>query len=371
MKNQVDIKVYEKYMKKCLCLAKKSEGHVSPNPLVGAVVLDKNGQLCGWGRHEQYGEAHAEVNALNMAKDNAEGGTVVVNLEPCSHYGKTPPCADLIIEKGIKTVVAGILDPNPIVAGKGLKKLQDAGVNVITGVLENECRELNEVFFKNKEQNKPFIAVKSAVTLDGKIATKTGSSKWITSEVSRKSVQKLRNKYDAILTGSNTVIIDNPSLTVRCKGGRSPIRVVVDSKLKTPPDSKVYEGDGIPVFIAVAEKTDKAVLKKYPKNVKFVFCPIKSGKIDLVYLCNKLYDEGICSILVEAGGDLCGQFIKDKLVDKIYLYIAPKATGDKNALQWISGFDINNINDACTFDVKRVKLFKPDILLELCPKMKD
>lgn len=368
MNKKKDIKTYEKYMKKCISLAKKSEGFVSPNPLVGAVVLDKNGEICGWGRHEHYGEAHAEVNALNMAGEKAKGGTIIVSLEPCSHYGKTPPCADLIIKKGLKTVVAGILDPNPIVSGNGLKKLQDAGLTVISGVLEEKCRELNEIFFKNKKTNRPFIAIKSAITLDGKIATKTGSSKWITAEKARNSVQRLRNKYDAILTGSNTVLVDNPSLTVRLKNGRSPARIVIDSKLKTPEDAKIYNDDGVRVFIAVDENTDRTLLEKYPKNVEFIFCPLHSGKIYLPYLTQKLFEKGIYSIIIEAGGELCGQFMKDKLVDKIYLYVAPKATGDINAKQWLSGFDVNNINDACEFDVKRVELLKPDILFELYPK---
>ena len=369
MKKQNDIKIYEKYMKKCISLAKKSEGNVSPNPLVGAVVLDKNGEICALGRHEKYGQAHAEVNALKMAGDKAKDGTIIVNLEPCSHYGKTPPCADLIISKGIKRVVAGTVDPNPIVAGSGIKKLQNAGIEVITGVLEDNCKKLNEIFFKNKEKNQPFIAIKSAVTLDGKIATKTKSSKWITSEKARNSVQKLRNKYDAILTGSNTVLLDNPSLTVRMKNGRSPVRIIIDSKLKTPPDAKVYNDDGVRVFIAASENINKTLTEKYPTNVEFIFCPLKSGKIDLCSLTEKLFEKGIYSILIEAGGDLCGQFIKDKLVDKIYLYTAPKAIGDKNALQWISGFDINNINEACEFEIMHVQLLLPDILLELCPKM--
>lgn len=361
-------KIYEKYMKKCISLAKKSEGFVSPNPLVGAVVLDKNGNLCGTGRHKRVGEAHAEVNALKKAGEKAEGGTIIVNLEPCSHYGKTPPCADLIIEKGIKTVVAGILDPNPIVSGNGVKKLKAAGINVITGVLENDCRELNEIFFKNKTENKPFIAIKSAVTLDGKIATKTGSSKWITSEKSRLSVQKLRNKYDAILTGSNTIITDNPSLTARIKNGRNPVRVIIDSCLKTPPAAKAYTDDGVKVFIAVSEFINPALKNKYPNNIEFIHCPLKNNKIDLNYLTGRLFEKGIYSILIEAGGDLCGQFIKDRLIDKVYLYTAPKATGDIYAKQWISGFALNNINDACQFDIKHVKFINPDILCELYPK---
>lgn len=360
---------YKKYMKKCLLLARSAEGRVSPNPLVGAVVLDKEGDICGWGCHERYGKAHAEVNALRMAGDRSIGGTIIVSLEPCSHYGKTPPCADLIIEKGIKRVVIGVKDPNPIVSGEGIRKLKQAGIDVILGVLEEECRDLNEIFFKNKEKNMPFLAIKSAITLDGKIATKNGSSKWITSTKARYSVQKLRNRYDAILTGANTVNIDNPSLTCRVKNGRSPIRVIIDSNLRTDPDSKVYNDDGIRVIVAVAENISKELMTKYPENVEFVSCPLKYGKIDLVFFIKRLFEMRICSILVEAGGALCGQLVKDNLVDKIYLYLAPKITGDKEAIQWISGFDLNNINDACGFVIKRVKCMMPDVLFELCPKL--
>lgn len=370
MKDLANTNLYKKYMKKCIALAKKSEGHVSPNPLVGALVFDRDGELCGWGRHEFFGEAHAEVNALKMAGNRAKGGTLVVNLEPCSHYGKTPPCADLIIKNGIVRVVSGMCDPNPVVSGNGFKKLKDAGIDVITGVLEDECRELNEIFCKNQEQKGIFVAIKSAITMDGKIATKIGSSKWITSEKARFSVQRLRNKYDAILTGANTVQIDNPSLTTHMRNGRNPIRVVIDSMLKTSPTSKVYIDNGVEVYIAVSENIERSLCKKYGNNVKFVFCPQnpENGKIDLKYLMSELYKRNIYSILVEAGGLLCGQLIKDKLVDKIYLYQAPKFIGDPDAISWISGFCVNNINDACKFSLRRVKLLKPDVLLEVYPE---
>ena len=359
-------KLYEKYMKKCITLAKKGEGRVSPNPLVGAVILDKNGNIIGQGWHQKYGEAHAEVNAFKDALSkghDVKNGTIIVNLEPCSHYGKTPPCADLIIKKGIKKVVIGCIDPNPKVDGGGIKKLKEAGIEVITGILEKDCKKLNEVFFKNQLQQCPFIVIKTATTLDGKIATKTGSSKWITSDKSRNLVQRLRNKYDAILTGSGTVISDNPSLTCRMKNGKNPIRIIIDSTLKTPPDAKVYQNDGTRVIIACADNIEP---KNYGENVEFIMCPLEktTSKIDLKYLIIKLYEKGIKSILIEAGGILNGAFIKNNLADKLYHFVAPKITGDNNSMSFVNGFDTTDINKSIKLTITDVKHVIPDIMIE-------
>lgn len=355
---------YEKHIKRCIELAKKGEGSVSPNPLVGAVVLDKNGNIAGEGWHAKYGEAHAEVNAFKDAEEkniDVTGGTIFVSLEPCSHYGKTPPCADLIIKKGIKKAVIGCKDPHPKVNGGGIKKLKDAGIEVITGVLEKECTTLNEIFFKNLSHNRPFIAIKTAATLDGKIATKTGSSKWITSEKAREHVQKLRNKYDAILTGSGTVIADNPSLTCRMNQGRNPIRVVIDSMLKTPIDCKVYKNDGTKVYLACAQDTPDKV---YGDNVELIRCPLFNGKVDLEFLTAQLFEKGIRSILIEAGGMLNGAFIKAGLADKLYQFIAPKILGDVEAKGFVEGFDVSDINDGLKLEIVSVQSFAPDILVE-------
>lgn len=354
-------KIYEKYMRQCIRLARKSEGQVSPNPLVGAIILDSNGETVGSGRHEKYGEAHAEVNAINEAGEKARGGTIIVNLEPCSHFGKTPPCADLIIKYGLKKVVIGCVDPNPEVSGNGIKKLKHAGIEVETGVLEKECKALNEIFFKNQIQSLPFIAIKTATTMDGKIATKTGSSKWITGEKARADVQRIRNKYDAILTGSNTIEIDNPSLTCRKPKGRNPIRIIVDSKLKTNPKSKVYNDDGIKIYVAIGKDIAP---KGFSENIEFIKCPLINEKIDLNFLTLKLYEKEIRSVLIEAGADLNGAFIKAKLVDKIYHYIAPKILGDKDAKNFIEGFNINNINECLKLALKSVKKLDSDILTE-------
>lgn len=355
------IKYYEKFMRKCISLAKKGEGHVSPNPLVGAVVLDKNGDVAGFGWHKKYGEAHAEVNALKMAGEKARNGTIFVSLEPCSHFGKTPPCADLIIEKGIKKVVVGTVDPNPIVAGNGIKKLENAGIEVVCGVLEDKCKKLNEIFFKNQLEKRPFIAIKTAMTFDGKIAAANGDSKWVTCEKSRKTVQKLRNKYDAILTGSNTVLADNPSMNCHLKDGANPVRIVVDSKLRLSPDFNFFKNDNTPVFVATGENIEP---KGFPAHVIFIKCPIVNEKVDLKFLFSELFKNGIKSILVEAGGGLNGAVLKTGMTDKIYQFIAPKIMGDNQAVNCFYGINPQFMKNAKNLRIESVKKSADDLLVE-------
>jgi len=357
----------KKFIKKCIHLAKKGEGKVSPNPLVGAVVLDKNLQVVGQGYHQKYGGAHAEVNALNEAGEKSLGGTLYINLEPCCHYGKTPPCTDRIIESGIKRLVVGMKDPNPLVAGKGLEIVRQAGIIIKSGVLENECLKLNEIFAKNMTREKPFIALKSAITLDGKIASRTGSSKWITSEKARKEVQKLRKKYDAVLTGSGTVIKDNPSLTCRMKNSRNPVRIILDTELSTPPSSKVYSDEGTKVIIACSDKVNQVKLKAFPNNIEVLFCPVENGKLNLSYLTAELYKKGIMSILVEAGGILNGSFLKEGLVDKYYIFTAPKILGDREALNFVEGFDTQDINKSLNLRFDKIKALGADFFVEAYP----
>lgn len=357
----------EKFIKKCIKLARKSEGQVSPNPLVGAIIIDKKGQIAAEGRHEKYGSAHAEVNAFSDAQRkgiDVNGGTLYVSLEPCSHYGKTPPCADLIIEKNIKKVVIGCVDPNPKVSGNGIKKLKDAGIEVECGILEQECQKLNEIFMTNQLLKRPFVVIKTATTTDGKIAVKSGDSKWITSEKARENVQRLRNRFDAILTGSGTVIKDNPSLTCRMKNGRNPIRIVIDSCAKTAPASKVYADDGTKVILAVAKGLDLKNI--YEKNVEILPVSIDktSGKIDLNELISELYEKGICSIMIEAGGLLNSAFLNTRKVDKIYQYIAPKLLGDKEAKSFAEGFCAKKIDDCIKLELEHTVNLAPDMLLE-------
>ena len=358
-------KLYEKYMRKALKLALKGKGKTSPNPIVGAVLLDKDLNFVSEGYHKKYGEAHAEVNAINSAIEqnkNIKGGTIIVTLEPCSHYGKTPPCADLIIKSGIKTVVIGCKDTNKLVSGKGIEKLKASGLDVITGILEDECKQANERFFKNHKTNQPFIIIKTATTLDGKIATKNGSSKWITGEKARKDVQKLRNSVDAILTSSKTVITDNPSLTCRFSGGKNPVRIIVDSNLKTSPDSKVFANDGTKIYLATIKKAQTA--SNYPKNVEILTIKEKDGHVDLKALVSELYKKGICSILVEAGGMLNGAFVKEHLADKLIKYTAPKILGDNEGKSFIDGFKIDDINDSLNLTPIKITRLGNDIKTE-------
>ena len=351
-------KEYKKLMRRCLALAKKSEGHTSPNPLVGAIIFDDNFRIISEGRHEYYGGNHAERNAVLSAKENLKGKSIIVNLEPCSHYGKTPPCADLLIEKGFKRVICGMVDPNPEVAGQGIERLKKAGMDVIVGVLEDECRELNKVFLKNQIKKEVYIAIKTATTLDGKIATRTGSSKWITDEVSRKEVQKLRNKYDAILTSSKTIIADNPSLTCRMRKGRNPVRVVVDTNLSTSPDAKVYNNDGTRVIVLTSKENDKL-----PKHVEVVVCPLKNGHVDLNFAMQKLFDMKIRSVLVESGGTLNRAFIEENLADELIQFIAPKILGDKQGVNFVEGFDRLQISQCNNLSMETIKRLKNDIMI--------
>lgn len=341
---------YEIYMKKCIELAKLAEGNVSPNPLVGCVVLDKNGNEISTGYHAKYGANHAERDALLKLHNGEEkNGTLIVNLEPCSHFGKTPPCTDLIIERGIKRVVVGMRDVNPKV--EGIEKLQKAGIEVIVGVLENECKKLNEVFIKNFTEQKTFVAIKTATTLDGKIATQNGSSKWITSEKARDEVKKIRNRYDAIMTSSSTIIADNPTMAHRKK-------IILDRELKTNLESSIYQEGEIYLF--------NATLDMFEGGINFIKTPVIDNKLDLKFVFNKAFELGIKSILLECGGQLAGSALK--YTDKIYHFIAPKITGDNSGKSCFDYRTINDINDSMNFKIDSTETFEPDILLTYYPK---
>lgn len=343
---------YEISMKKCIELASQAAGDVSPNPLVGCVVYDKDGNEISCGYHRKYGANHAERDALlKLQNDEARGGTLVVNLEPCSHFGKTPPCADLIIERGLSKVVIGMRDVNPIVAGNGIRKLKEVGIEVIEGVLESECRKLNEVFIKNMTQKKTFVAIKTAATLDGKIATSNGSSKWITSEKAREEVKNIRNCYDALLTSSATVIADNPSMLHRCN-------VILDRELKTANGYKIYENRRVIVF-------HDEDLDAPQSDAEFIKTPVINGKLDLGFIFNKLYEMKIMSVLIEAGGHLNGSALK--YTDKIYHFIAPKILGDNHGRSCFDFRKAEDINISDTFRIECAEVFEPDILLTYYP----
>lgn len=351
---------YEKLMKKCIDLALKADGDTYKNPLVGAILIDDDENIISCGYHQKYGEAHAEVNAINNAHGNTKNKTLIVNLEPCSHYGKTPPCADLIIKSGIKKVVVGTSDVNPVVAGNGIKKLKDAGIEVVCGVLEDECRELNEIFFKNQLENKIFVSTKIAQTLDGKIALSNGTSKWITSPKSRKIVQKIRYKHDAILTSSNTVIVDNPSLNIRNGKNKKLTRIILDKNLECPINSKVFNDDGAKIYVFCKNNN-----KIFPNHVNIVETPLKNNHLDLQFVLNYLFVQGIMSVLIEAGGNINNAFLQENLIDKMYLFIAPKIFGDKDAINSFYGNVLNEIENCANLKIVKTKFVNPDILLEL------
>ena len=349
---------YEELMKECISLAKKGVGSTSPNPMVGCVVLDKNDNIIAKGYHHKCGENHAERDALLKIKDGSDrGGTLIVNLEPCSHFGKTPPCADLIIERGIKKVVIGCRDNNPKVNGGGIKKLQEAGIEVISGVLEDECRKLNEVFFTDVEKKRIFTALKIATTLDGKIATSTGDSKWITSEISRAKAKELRQHYDAILTSSSTVIADNPYMEHKLK-------IILDREFKTNFSSNIYASGDIILVVGDGVSTDN---RDIPDNVTILPCSVKNNKIELNVLLPLLYAKGIKSLFVEAGGVLEGSFIKYGYADKIYQFVAPKILNDNSGKSCFDGDNILKMADSKVFKIESTEMTGDDLLLVYSP----
>lgn len=354
----------EKYMRLAMQLAGNAIGRTSPNPLVGAVIVKDNRVVgCGW--HRKAGTPHAEVHALNQAGELAQGADVYVTLEPCAHYGKTPPCAKALVEAKVKNVYGGLLDVNPKVAGKGFKILEDAGIHVEYGFLQDELRKQNEVFFKWIEHKKPFIVLKAAMTLDGKIATATGQSKWITNETSRAYGYKLRDIYDGIMVGINTVIEDNPMLTARVDGGKNPIRIVVDSSLKIDINANVVQDKSAKTIIATTDKADKdKILKLQAQDVDVIVVDKdKNDKVDIEKLLDILGQQNICSILVEGGATLSGSFVAKKLVDKVYFFITPKIVGGKEAKTPVAGTGILNLQEALTLKDIQIEKLEEDILI--------
>ncbi len=347
---------YYELMNRCFQLAKQGRGKVSPNPLVGCVVLNTDGKIISEGFHAQYGQNHAERDALlKITPEEATGGTLIVNLEPCSHYGKTPPCTDLIIEYGIKKVVIGMRDVNPIVSGNGIAKLKSAGIEVIEGVFKEEAQKLNEIFITNIQKKRTFVALKTATTIDGKIATSTGSSKWITSSAARNEVKKIRYKYDAILTSSSTVIADNPTMAHETK-------IILDRELKTDfKNAEIYKSGKVFVFY-----DERLQSPKCSERIEFIPCKIKNNRLDIKFILEKLYGLKIMSVLVEAGGVLNGSFLP--YTDKIYHFVAPKVTCDNSSKSAFEGRIISEINESLNFKFDEIQTFPPDILITYYPE---
>lgn len=357
-----------------LQLAKKGKGKVNPNPLVGAIIV-RDGVILGRGYHKEYGKAHAEVNAFLDAKEDITGATMYVTLEPCSHYGKTPPCVERIIENKISRVVIGMIDPNPLVAGRGIEKLKKSGITVTVGVLEEECRKLNEVFIKYITKNEPFVVLKTAMSLDGKIATSRGESKWITGEKARNEVHNLRNELEAIMVGVDTVIIDNPELTCRLENGRNPIRIIVDSTLKIPLNSKVLKNQDEAKTIvatkkeAIEEKVKKlealgVTVLKISDDKEYENNNIRNKKVNLNNLMKELGKLNIDGVLLEGGATLNYSALQEGIVDKIQVYIAPKIIGGLNSKGPVGGTGIEFLKDAFKINDLTSKFIGEDILIE-------
>lgn len=348
----------EYFINETLRLAKKAMGWTNPNPMVGAVIV-KRGQIIARGYHKRAGLPHAEIEALNAAKMSVKGATLYVNLEPCTHYGRTPPCVDAIIQAGIKRVVCSMPDPNPKVHERGITKLKQAGIIVSVGLREKESRALNETFFTFHEKDRPFVAIKFAASLDGKIATYTGDSKWITNEKARLFARKLRGEYQAILVGINTIMRDNPHLGVRSPGKKEPVRIILDSNLQIPLNSQVLRNNNVLIATTVhASKNKKELLTK--RGIPIL--TFESKHIPLKELLLSLRGREIISILVEGGGNILGSFVDEKIIDKVYAFYAPILIGGGKAVT-IQGRGINKVKNALFLKRITIKRFQDDLLV--------
>jgi diaminohydroxyphosphoribosylaminopyrimidine deaminase/5-amino-6-(5-phosphoribosylamino)uracil reductase len=354
----------EYYMKLAIALARKGRGYVSPNPMVGAVIV-KNGRIISRGYHQRFGGNHAEINALKNAAEDVAASTLYVTLEPCCHEGKTPPCIDSIVEHKIARVVIGTIDPNPLVSCQGINYLQSRGIEVKIGVLENNCRKLNEVFFHFMETGLPFVTIKYAQTLDGRIATATGESQWISSETSLKYTHQLRASHDAILVGAGTVIKDNPELTVRLVRGRNPLRVIVDSELKIPKQAKVFQNiSGARTLIAtIKTSADLKFQSIADSDVEIITIKAdRKGNVDLIKLFKILAARNISSILIEGGAQIITSTLKNNLANRLITIIAPKILG--SGIEAVGDLNIRKLSLAKKLSIQKVSRCGDDIIID-------
>jgi len=369
---QIIMNTDERLMKQALSLARRGLGSTSPNPVVGALVV-KDGRIIGSGYHKRAGAPHAEIMALREAGDGARGATLYVTLEPCNHYGRTPPCTKAILESGISTVVIGARDPNPHVTGGGAAYLRAQRIEVRCGVLEEACKMANEVYIKYVTQDRPFVIIKAALTLDGWIATNRRDSKWITNERSRRFVHTLRRRADAIMVGVETVIADDPLLTPYLKkgSGRNPLRVIVDTHLRVPLESRILtEERSALTCIAAGSRVSTAKRKRIEGlGARVISCKVRDGHVGLEDLLDKLAKNSICSVLVEGGAGLFSSIIRERLVDKYYLFLAPKLLGGDNGVPFTRGAGCDIIKKCLELDIVRVRRFDDDIMVEAYPKL--
>ena len=352
------------YMQIALSLAERGVGKVNPNPLVGAVIVKKD-KIIGQGWHEQYGGPHAERNALASCTQSPEGASIYVTLEPCSHWGKTPPCTDALIESGIRRVVIGSSDPNPLVAGRGIRKLRESGIEVVENVLKEECDALNQVFFHYIQNKTPYLVMKYAMTLDGKICAYTGLSQWITGEQARQHVQKTRNRYMGIMIGIGTLLQDDPLLTCRLPGGRNPVRIICDSRLRIPLTSQIVQtAHTVPTIIATCVTGDPKISSLEEHGCQVLSIPPQNGRLNLKILMKELGEKEIDSILLEGGATLNWAALQSGIVHKIQAYIAPQILGGEKAKSPVAGLGAAAPDLGILLTSPVIRRFGKDILLE-------
>jgi len=371
MANTLTEKIPENFMRRAMELALKGRGRTSPNPMVGAVLV-KNGRVVGEGYHRKAGLPHAEIEALRRAGNKARGADLYVNLEPCCHFGKTPPCTEAILAAGVKKVIVGMRDPNKLVSGKGFRQLKKNGVHVVmvAGVLRKECERLNEVFIKFARTGNPFVVLKTAISLDGKIATSSGESKWITGAKAREKVHQIRNEVDAIVAGAGTIVKDDPFLTTRLKkksaASKHPVRVILDNEFIVPLKSNVFKNaDTERVFYATGKDLPASRRKELTRRgVDILVLKEKKGKVDLPCLLLALRDRDITSVLIEGGGEVNASALSAGIVDKVMVFVAPILIGGKDAPGPLGGKGIRHLKDAFKIKNMTVNPIGNDFLLE-------
>ncbi|MDV2582117.1 bifunctional diaminohydroxyphosphoribosylaminopyrimidine deaminase/5-amino-6-(5-phosphoribosylamino)uracil reductase RibD [Alkalibacillus haloalkaliphilus] len=359
------------YMQHAIDLAKLTVGQTRPNPSVGAVVV-KDGVVIGTGTHLQPGQPHAEVYALQQAQEQANGATMFVTLEPCSHYGKTPPCAKAIIDYGIKKVYVATLDPNPKVAGKGIQWLIDEGIEVEVGLLEEQAQDINQKFFHFMKHKRPFVTLKTAVSMDGKTTANSGDSKWITSIESRHDVHVYRHQHESILVGSKTVLRDDPQLTTRLPhGGLNPTRIVLDTNLSIPLDANLLTNDQAETIVVCAKQADYKKEEKISSIDHVKVWRMDTERIDLVELLHRLKEGKIMSVYVEGGSTIHSEFIQKELFDEIHLYMAPKLIGGEFSKAFYNQLGFDQVEDSVQVDFKNVEMLGPDLKITARPQEKE
>lgn len=360
---EFDQAVAEFFMRLAIDEARKGVGRTAPNPAVGAVIV-KAGRIIARGHHRKAGTPHAEVVAIQAAKGRTRGADLYTTLEPCNHFGRTPPCSQAILDAGIRRVVCGSADPNPMVDGKGIARLRRAGVQVVTGVLKDEADALNRPFFKWMKTQKPFVTLKAAITLDGKLASATGDSRWVTGEAARQRVHELRDRADAILVGAGTVEKDDPQLTTRIPGGRDAVRVIVDSTLRLSPRAKVFtQKSQAKTIVATVQNADSPrALRLAEAGVEVWNVPAKGDRVDLKSLLRQLGEAGLVHIFVEGGAEIFASFLQQKLADELLLFIAPKIIG-ASGISWAGDLGVTQMAKALKLQTTRVERVGEDILL--------